>query len=99
MTGETGNDAWLIRVAKTPNVTATSAREAVEPVFRAVSRLSTYAEVDLRDLDFQGFDALRWEFTVKRRVLAVYTSSSTDRRMGGRSSGSRGAVERGPGKT
>lgn len=63
--------ARLLRVNTTPKAPAGSARANAMPVVRSVRRSAGYRELDLSDVDFFGYRALRWEFTVRQGGVLV----------------------------
>jgi hypothetical protein len=61
------NPAWLLRVDYTPGIAIRTPEAAAAPVIRSLERQPSYRQVSRRHVTFSGFQALRWEFTVRER--------------------------------
>jgi hypothetical protein len=59
-----GSDGVLLRIDVTPSPTE-DLQSLTSPLIDAISRQAGYQELDLSDISFTGYDALRWEFLVE----------------------------------
>ena len=67
-----GDPSRLMRVDVTLDANSPSPEAAAAPVIKALRPQRGYAELSLEHIDFNGYDALRWEFTVEERGLLLH---------------------------
>src|SRR5262249_23107519 len=57
-----GDSTLMIRVDENPNAAGLSTDAAAAPVIAALRKEPTYHEIGISHINFQGMDALQWEF-------------------------------------